>query len=374
MSSVKDSELDKNETLKDVNESQQDISNLEESEINTENLKPEHVVSEVSVKQPEGLNSDVISYVGTISRDGYTKLTQIIEKKVADGTKSDSLILVLTTSGGDPDYGYRIGRAINHYYDDTSVMIPDICKSAGTLVAIAGKSLIIGDLGELGPLDIQFRKTDEMGEQLSTLNIFKTVNELQNATLDSFRHFVTDIRYGSGIGTKLSAEIASNLTKALISPIAAQIDPIKLGEHNRALQIAKEYANRLNQISNNLESSDALDKLVSGYPCHSFVIDRKEAKQLFKDVRKPINENEAFIYLFARHYLEKGALHKAICLQELQVVDFNDVVHSFISESDVERVAANRIAPVDESSDDSETSDPEVASESTNIAEDKETA
>ncbi|EGQ8444822.1 SppA protein [Vibrio cholerae] len=234
-------------------------------------------------------------------------------------------MLVLTTQGGDPDYGYRIGRAINYYYDNTIIMIPDICKSAGTLVAIAGKKLIIGDLGELGPLDIQFRKSDEMGEHASTLNIFKTVNELQNATLDSFRHFVTDIRYGSGIGTKLSSEIASNLTKALISPIAAQIDPIKLGEHNRALQVAREYANRLNQVSDSLKTSESLDRLISGYPCHSFVIDRKEARQLFKRVAKPENAVESFIYLFSRHYLSKVFEH-AIYMSEAEVVDFNNVI------------------------------------------------
>lgn len=273
---------------------------------------------------------DVISYVGAISREGYIKLTHIIESKVTEGTKKDSLILVLTTGGGDPDYGYRIGRAINHYYEHTTILIPDICKSAGTLVAIAGKSLIIGDLGELGPLDIQFRKADEMGEQSSTLNIFKTVNELQNATLDSFRHFVTDIRYGSGIGTKLSAEIASSLTEAMISPIAAQIDPIKLGEHNRALQIAKEYATRLNETSDNLISKEALQRLVSGYPCHSFVIDRKEAQQIFKSVSRPVDERSAFVYLFARHYLEQGALNRAFSQHELQVVDFQGVIAEYM--------------------------------------------
>ncbi|EKF9117332.1 hypothetical protein O1B35_002825, partial [Vibrio cholerae] len=270
--------------------------------------------------------TDVISYVGPISRDGYIKLTQIIEQKILNCEKGDNLILVLTTPGGNPDYGYRIGRAINHYYDETSILIPDICKSAGTLVALAAKRLIVGDLGELGPLDIQFRKPDEMGEQTSTLNIFKTVTELQVATLDSFRHFVTDIRYGSGIGTKLSAEIAANLTKALISPISAQVDPIKLGEHNRALQIAKDYANRLNLVANNLVSPEALDKLVSGYPCHSFVIDRKEAKTLFRSVDKPATEQESFIYLFSRHYLSKGILEHSLYENKAEVIDFHQIM------------------------------------------------
>lgn len=307
-----------------------DLSNESpESEPKSANTKETEMRNEENISFSHDV--DVISYVGAISREGYIKLTQIIESKIADDTKHDSLILILTTNGGDPDYGYRIGRAINHYYEKTSILIPDICKSAGTLIAIAGNSLIIGDLGELGPLDIQFRKADEMGEQSSSLNIFKTVSELQNATLNSFRHFITDIRYGSGIGTKLSSEIAANLTKAMISPMAAQIDPIKLGEHNRALQIAKEYATRLNEMADNLKSQDALERLISGYPCHSFVIDRKEAQQLFKRVRKPSDELEAFVYVFSRHYLEKGIFNKAIYMSEIQVVDFNEVIVEFVS-------------------------------------------
>ncbi len=324
-----------------TNEIESNAANMEQTSDdlkieNSDDLLSDECIIEEAVGEKEIYGSfdddtDVISYVGAISRDGYIKLTQIIENKISSGTKKDSLILVLTTSGGDPDYGYRIGRSINHYYEKTTILIPDICKSAGTLVAIAGKSLVIGDLGELGPLDIQFRKTDEMGEQSSTLNIFKTVNELQNATLESFRHFVTDIRYGSGIGTKLSAEIASSLTKAMISPIAAQIDPIKLGEHNRALQIAKDYATRLNETSNNLVSKDALQRLVSGYPCHSFVIDRKEAKQIFKNVSQPSDERTAFVYLFARHYLDQGALNKAFYQSELQVIDFQEIIVEYLN-------------------------------------------
>ncbi len=332
---------DKDEPLKQSREVQDDSENLKviEHELTSGQLTENDEIRSVNATEDLSVfsdDTDVISYVGPVSRDGYINLTNIISNKVSTGTKRDSLILILTTAGGDPDYGYRIGRAINHYYENTTILIPDVCKSAGTLIAIAGKSLIIGDLGELGPLDIQFRKADEMGEQSSTLNIFKTVNELQNATLESFRHFVTDIRYGSGIGTKLSSEIASNLTKAMISPIAAQIDPIKLGEHNRALQIAKEYATRLNETANNLVSKDALQKLVSGYPCHSFVIDRKEAQQIFKLVRKPTDEREAFIYLFSRHYLDQGALNKAFYQSELQVVDFEEVMTQFLNEREEE--------------------------------------
>ncbi|MDC5191875.1 hypothetical protein NRA34_18850, partial [Acinetobacter baumannii] len=50
--------------------------------------------------------------------------------------------------------------------------------------------------------------------------------------------------------------------------------------------IAFEYGRRLAETSQNLKDG-ALAKLISAYPAHSFVIDRKEAKILFKNVSKP---------------------------------------------------------------------------------------
>ncbi|WP_420745751.1 SDH family Clp fold serine proteinase [Photobacterium damselae] len=306
---------------KNTIDSESDIVEHTVNENTTENDIIENINFESSLKYV-----DIINYCGAISREGYFLITNLIEYKIKNGEKSNNVLLILTTTGGDPDYGYRIGRALNHHYNHVTIMISDICKSAGTLVAISAHKLIIGDLGELGPLDIQLSKADEMGEQASSLDIFKTINELQKATLDSFRHFVTDIRFGSRVSTKLSAEIASNLTKTLISPISAQIDPIKLGEQKRALQIAKEYATRLNDLSNNLRPG-ALERLINDYPCHSFVIDRKEAKELFYNVKNTSDEDEEVLYKFTRLYLSKINFEQ-ICISSFpQVVTFEAIIN-----------------------------------------------
>ncbi|MDC4368339.1 hypothetical protein OHV40_19435, partial [Acinetobacter baumannii] len=78
----------------------------------------------------------------------------------------------------------------------------------------------------------------------------------------------------------------TNVTTGVFSPIFAQIDPLRLGELHRATMIAFEYGRRLAETSQNLKDG-ALAQLISAYPAHSFVIDRKEAKILFKNVSKP---------------------------------------------------------------------------------------
>jgi hypothetical protein len=78
-----------------------------------------------------------------------------------------------------------------------------------------------------------------------------------------------------------------------------------LGEHQRAIQIGMDYGERLNLKSNSLKS-EALAKLVSNYPSHSFVIDRKEARELFQSVKSPEKE-EVLLYQWARDIIESKA-------------------------------------------------------------------
>ena len=225
---------------------------------------------------------DVFLYYGKISREGYNLLSSAIESRIAEGKKADKACLILVTLGGDPHAAFRIARALRHHYSSLDVLIPDICKSAGTIICIAANRLIFGDRGEIGPLDVQIPKTDEFFERMSGLDLIQALDDLRDQMLESFRESFLYIRGG----TRLRTKIATELAKEFISPIMAQIDPVTLGQHQRALQIASDYGNRLNKMSQSMQPG-ALGMLVANYPDHGFVIDRKEAKKLFKKVDKP---------------------------------------------------------------------------------------
>lgn len=242
---------------------------------------------------------DVFLYYGGISRGGYSALSDALEYR-AD--KKEKACLILVTYGGNPDAGYRIARALNHHYKNVEILIPDACKSAGTLLCIGANKLIFGDRGELGPLDIQLSKPDEMFENMSGLDILQALNALEAQVLKSFRNYLVDIRGGCRLKTKIAADIAAKLTDGFIAPIAAKIDPVTLGEHQRAMQIAFDYGERLDNVSKSLQQN-ALGKLIGNYPSHGFVIDRKEAKELFNNVHSP--DDETFeLYLWAREIIK----------------------------------------------------------------------
>lgn len=234
------------------------------------------------VKRFDDFDEDIILYIGDISRSGYELITHVCQQQKL----SQSAYLVLITHGGDPHAGYRIARCLRHHYGDFKLLVPDICKSAGTLIAIGAHELVIADRGELGPLDIQMTKPNELMERSSGMDIQQGLELLRKQTYSAFEDFMYSTRARTGISTKMAAEISAKLAGSVFQPVYGQIDPIRLGEIFRANTVGFEYGKRLETDSRNLKAN-ALLSLITGYPAHSFVIDRKEAGALFERVRPP---------------------------------------------------------------------------------------
>ncbi|MBU1357448.1 MAG: SppA protein [Gammaproteobacteria bacterium] len=239
--------------------------------------------------------TDVYGYAGPIEKPGYELICDLLEGN--SGKRREKALLYLCTGGGNPNAGYRIARAFIHHYgaENFRVAIPAECKSAGTLISIGASALVFFDKGELGPLDVQFQKQDEIFQQSSGLDIVRGMTYLQSDALDTFNKYLMEINGGSGLSTKVASEIASKLVMGIYEPMYAQIDPIRLGEMNAALQIAHEYGTRLNEKSKNLKLG-ALSKLINSYPTHGFVIDRAEARSLFQNVVAPSEHEQSLAH------------------------------------------------------------------------------
>lgn len=87
--------------------------------------------------------------------------------------------------------------------------------------------------------------------------------------------------------------MASDMAVGLYAPLIARLDPMHIGEASRANSVALHYGKKLIDASQNSDDTN-LARLVSDYPSHSFVIDRREAEQRFRNVRPP-NEDEILL-------------------------------------------------------------------------------
>lgn len=232
-------------------------------------------------KVAEERDADVLFYSGPLRRHEDSDLIDECVRR----RRRKNVVLILATYGGNPDSAYRIARCLGANYTRFTVYVPGLCKSAGALVAIGGHELVMGPLGELGPLDIQIGNKDEVFELRSTLTADAALSALQQRAFFAYQYFLRESRRKS-ISTKIASEVAVKLACGLFSEIYSQIDPMHVGEAARSLSISRLYGQRLAESGGNLEE-EALATLVSTYPSHGFVIDFEESKKLFKRIRQP---------------------------------------------------------------------------------------
>ena len=242
----------------------------------------------------EATDTDVILYSGDIERPWDNKLLDML----ASMNRRRNVLLLLCTRGGNPDAAYRIARGLQENYENFTILLAGRCKSAGTLLAVGAHELVMTAHAELGPLDIQLGKKDELFETDSGLTVLNALTELEGKAFELFEKAFLRIKVRSegSVTFKTAAHIAMELAKGVVAPIMAQIDPMHVGEVTRAMEIGRRYAERLSEVSGSLHP-DALDKLVNNYPSHGFVIDRKEAEELFLNIREIRPEEAELIKL-----------------------------------------------------------------------------
>jgi hypothetical protein len=230
----------------------------------------------------DALNADVILFSGEVSSPSDREFVEMVQQR--DLRKN--VFFLLTTDGGSADAAYRICRCLQQNYTRVILFVDSYCKSAGTLIALGADEIVMANVAELGPLDVQLYKPDELSELTSGLTPIQALSTLQGEMFKTFEHSFLKLRFRSGlqITTRTAADIAARLTIGLFRSVYAQLDPMRLGEYQRAMLIAQHYGTRL--ARKNLKDS-ALDRLIADYPSHGFVIDRCEAETLFHKVREP---------------------------------------------------------------------------------------
>jgi hypothetical protein len=243
----------------------------------------------------DSASADVLLCNARIERDIDDDLIRLCYGR----RRRPNVLLILVTEGGNPDAAFRIARALQCLYERFVCVISGYCKSAGTLIALGADELVYGHYGELGPLDVQMVKKDELFESESGLTVMTALIALHEKSLLAFEHFFLQTSFHSGgrISVRTASHIATELTKALFGPISQQIDPLHMGEAFRSMTVANAYGERLIERSKNI-TSEKLDELISEYPSHSFVIDRLEAGKIFKNVREANGDEQALLDLW----------------------------------------------------------------------------
>lgn len=304
----------------------------------------------------QAYEAEIVYYSGPIDSPHHIEL---LDKLHSYKYVYKNLLLILATHGGSADVAYRIARSLqklSHSQDAEFLLYtPFLCKSAGTLIAIGADKIIMNDYSELGPLDVQVTKPEELGEYESGIIPIQALSTLKNQSFDLFEEHFISMRFKFGLPTKLAAEIAAQNAQGLFNSLYAQIDPMRLAETYRSMGIGNDYGVRL-QSENVKEHT--IDRLLSGYPSHSFVIDKEEAKDLFKCVDEPNEDlNKLTKLLLPR-------IFKEIAAQEAVILPLTEIARDLINTEDKEQQSCGTQKSREENGDEYTTKDEQDSKDS----------
>jgi len=254
------------------------------------------------------LDASVYLYSGGIDGQGYSELVRSMQANDRQPYKQNSL-LILTTNGGLANSAFQIARLLQTTSAKFSLYVPRRCKSAGTLLALGAAELYMSDVSELGPLDVQLLKPNEIGERKSGLVVRTAFDGLSDECCQLFDKIMMSIKsQGATISFDRASAIATEIVTGVMAPVYGQINPDVLGSDLRNLRVATEYGNRLAESASNAKA-DAVVRLVSDYPSHDFIIDAHEARSLFKSVLRPTKAMYELVAKIGRPAYSEQAQH-----------------------------------------------------------------
>jgi hypothetical protein len=243
--------------------------------------------------------------VPEIRRDCLVPLREAMGKTTGKG-----LDLILHSHGGDIHAAYVAAREIKRRFEHVTVFVPVAAKSAAMLLCLIADELVLGSLGELGPLDGQYQPPDlaNASADRSGLLPFKALDQLNDALATMYQFLVE--RFMNTVYMKGSdaCSQASELTSAVLGPLYAQIPPTVLAESARGLELGIEHAERLlRRYRPRLPEParhELVERLVHAYPCHCFPIDHEELQELGFPVRPATPTEEGALEGIAAALLE----------------------------------------------------------------------
>lgn len=216
-----------------------------------------------------------------------------IYSAISDVDSKKNILLVLQSRGGSVEPAYLLSKACKQFAKDKFISaVPRRAKSAATLICMGADEIHLGQMSQLGPIDLQINRLPAS----SLLNGLNKISELVCAYPASSEMW--------------SKYLSQNLSMR------------QLGHLERLGESTAQYAERLlrgKTLPNAQTPNTLANHFVNHYKDHSFVIDLEEASSLLGSGIVRTGSNE---YAFANHVYEEMDIIKII-LEVMHKKEFN---------------------------------------------------
>ncbi len=190
-----------------------------------------------------------------------------------------ALDLVLSTNGGSITSTRQVALLLREFTDHLTILVPYRARSAGTLLCLSADELVLTPISELGPVDSTM---DSAG--VPAPDAAGTISALD---ITAFRRMAQD---WFGIDREEDR-------LQVLGLLATRIFPTSLSSFYRFDRLVREVAAELLewQLAGDEHADERariVDRLVSGYHSHDFVLARRDARALGLRVTDATPEEE----------------------------------------------------------------------------------
>lgn len=227
--------------------------------------------------------------------------------------RNDNLDLFLYTRGGQTDSVWPLVSIFREFIKEKfSVLIPFRAHSAGTLVSLGADNIVMGDGGELSPIDPttgnQFNPLDEISKKVR-----------KGISVEDVTSFIDLAKDPKKVGLEKPEHILEVFLK-----LAEKINPIALGNVNRAHTQIRLLATKLLQYHFNDKDSkinNIVDQLSKNLYSHTHTINRKEAQEILGEdfVIFASDDEQKLLWSLYEEYEEILQLRETFCMDKILI-------------------------------------------------------
>jgi hypothetical protein len=243
--------------------------------------------------------------------------------------KMKHLDLLLITRGGDTLVPLRLMSLLREFATRVSVLVPYMAHSSGTLIALGADEIVMGAMGELGPVDPsvanQFNPTLAADDQIDIANSVKPRPRIP-ISVEDVVSYITFAKEDVGLDASGMAQANAALT--------TNVHPLAIGNILRTHKLIRHLARKLLGMHMQDGEQEKIDSIVKSLTeklyAHNYVITRTEALQLGLKSMPPSADVEDVMWQLYLEYeaalgfdvpvnmlQELGSLHqKYMCFDE----------------------------------------------------------
>jgi len=160
-----------------------------------------------------------------LDRDTVRLLQAFLDEKITTKPEETEIDIWIESPGGDAHAAYKLILDLRSRSNKIYGVVPDIAKSAATLLLLGVDKIYMAPAAELGPLDVQLEHPDREDLIVSGLDIARSFEFLINTAIALVIIEGNKVRKWTGLTRQPVLHETLEFVAQFLQPAVAKLDP-----------------------------------------------------------------------------------------------------------------------------------------------------